>query len=223
MEITFCMFFWGSLCFIPNILTEDGTLTESILKTYVFTKSPQNWFLYLQSFLYDSIQHSLAFQSKWAHYFICLMHDMKKRSSIFSKNRRKLLTSQHQFHPQINHLTGRISPRRTNTTYKENELYILHKHHKKHKPVQFIFHLNNALRLNLSFEHIYFSAYSINRCVFGKLEINSSTHQNLHNFCGIFANVTYYPPGMSSSLSTLSNAFILIGSNSLLYSSVKET
>ncbi len=88
---------------------------------------------------------------------------------------------------------GQISPQKSSMTFKQWELYILDKKRQRYRPLQYIFNVNVALRLNLSFEFIYFSAYSIDRCYFGRLEINSSSQKNLHNYCGIYANESFFP------------------------------
>ena len=70
----------------------------------------------------------------------------------------------------------------------------------------FVFQMNDDLRVQLIFNHIYFSSYQASKCTFGKVTIKSGFWR--HAYCGQYPHLITYPPSSTVEIIIMKMGFV---------------
>ncbi len=185
----------GNICLGVDI--EDTLLPNNLKKTHIFDQTPKYWLDYLDSFLSQTLFNGLETNSMTSTLFISILKSLSFMSKVFFSKKDNWVTSEYFAEYLIEDLMGRISPVAIKQTFCQGEFWISYDEIPKH----YFLKLDHHLRLNLSFEYIYFSAHSVDKCNFGRLEIKSDGDSaSTSSFCGIHENVRYFPPSRKVTL-----------------------
>lgn len=193
---------FGWMLCVSEVFLQQELLTKHILQTYVYPNTPKHWHKYISKLLHKNIKTISFFKLYTSNFAIHQLKILSHSSRMLKDNQQTWITSQYSAKYFIKELVGKISPVSKNMRYKGKKFTLVY----QQPPQHYHFETNLLLRLNLSFEYIYFSAHSLSKCKFGRLDISSSRNDKTIfsvSYCGIFENVLHFPQNNAVTLSII--------------------